>query len=93
MCCLILPEVTVLIATQMCIWFVRPFKDVFTGDVDKGDTVTDYMDQERDRGITITAAAISFFWNNHKINLIDTPGNFEWQTSLWSIKLVKYLAD
>ena len=37
MCCLILPEVTVLIATQMCIWFVRPFKDVFTGDVDKGD--------------------------------------------------------
>ena len=44
------------------------------GDVDKGDTVTDYMAQERDRGITITAAAISFVWNDHKINLIDTPG-------------------
>ena len=44
------------------------------GDVDDGDTVTDYMEQERERGITITAAAITFFWNKHKINLIDTPG-------------------
>ena len=44
------------------------------GDVDDGDTVTDYMEQERDRGITITSAAISFLWNKHKINLIDTPG-------------------
>ena len=44
------------------------------GDVDDGDTVMDYMDQERDRGITITSAAITFHWKKHKINLIDTPG-------------------
>ena len=46
-----------------------------TGDVDDGDTVMDYMAQERDRGITINSAAISFIWEHHKINLIDTPGN------------------
>lgn len=34
----------------------------------------DYMAQERDRGITINSAAITFHWNHHKINLIDTPG-------------------
>ena len=50
------------------------FKYIFIGDVDDGDTVTDYMDQERNRGITITSAVITFFWNKHKINLIDTPG-------------------
>ena len=47
---------------------------LFKGDVDDGDTVTDYMDQERERGITITSAAISFTWGKHIINLIDTPG-------------------
>jgi len=35
----------------------------------------DYMDQERERGITITSAAITFDWKNCKFNLIDTPGN------------------
>lgn len=45
-----------------------------TGDVDDGDTVMDYMEQERDRGITITSAAISFEWREHFVNLIDTPG-------------------
>ena len=43
-------------------------------DVDDGDTVTDYLRQERERGITITSAAVSFNWNEHRINLIDTPG-------------------
>ena len=47
---------------------------IFTGNVDDGDTVTDYMEQERDRGITITSAAVTFPWRKHKINLIDTPG-------------------
>ncbi|KAK9367951.1 P-loop containing nucleoside triphosphate hydrolase protein [Lipomyces kononenkoae] len=45
------------------------------GNVDEGDTVMDYLPAERDRGITITSAAISFDWNAHRINLIDTPGH------------------
>ena len=48
--------------------------EYFVGDVDDGDTIMDYMEQERERGITITSAAITFHWNKHKINLIDTPG-------------------
>ena len=43
-------------------------------DVDDGNTVMDYLAQERERGITINSAAISFHWLNHRINLIDTPG-------------------
>ncbi len=43
-------------------------------DVDDGDTVTDYMAQERERGITIQSAAVTFDWKDHRINLIDTPG-------------------
>ncbi|KAH7581423.1 Elongation factor G C-terminus [Nakaseomyces glabratus] len=52
------------------------------GDVDSGDTVTDFLPQERDRGITIQSAAISFQWHDSSrdnsprvINLIDTPGH------------------
>ena len=47
------------------------------GNVDDGNTVTDWMEQERERGITITAAAISAEWNEHLINLIDTPGHID----------------
>ncbi|KAL5008243.1 hypothetical protein ScPMuIL_013824 [Solemya velum] len=47
------------------------------GDVDDGDTVMDYMEQERARGITITSAAVTFHWNKHRINLIDTPGHVD----------------
>ena len=47
------------------------------GEVHDGDTVTDYMVQERERGITIKAAAISFGWKNHMLNLIDTPGHVD----------------
>ena len=47
------------------------------GNVDDGNTVTDWMEQERERGITITAASISAEWNEHLINLIDTPGHID----------------
>jgi len=47
------------------------------GRVDNGDTVMDFMPQERERGITISAAAISFYWKQHKVNLIDTPGHVD----------------
>jgi elongation factor G len=42
------------------------------GRVDSGDTVMDFLPQERERGITISSSAISFEWKNKKINLIDT---------------------
>lgn len=47
------------------------------GEVHSGDTTTDWMAQERERGITITSAAVTCFWKNHKINIIDTPGHID----------------
>lgn len=47
------------------------------GEVHEGTAVTDWMEQERERGITITAAAISSSWRDHQINIIDTPGHVD----------------
>jgi elongation factor G len=47
------------------------------GSVDDGTTVTDWMDQERERGITIVSASVTTIWKDHQINLIDTPGHID----------------
>ncbi len=47
------------------------------GEVHDGNTTTDYMAQERERGITITSAAVTCEWKDHRINIIDTPGHID----------------
>jgi len=47
------------------------------GSVDEGTTVTDWMEQERERGITIMSAAVTTFWKDYRINIIDTPGHID----------------
>lgn len=61
--------------TERILYFTgRTYK---IGEVHDGTAVMDFMDQERERGITITAAATSTEWNDHRINIIDTPGHVD----------------
>ena len=61
--------------TERILFYTRKIHRM--GEVDEGTTVTDWMEQERERGITITAASITCYWRDHQINIIDTPGHID----------------
>jgi elongation factor G len=59
------------------------------GEVHDGEATTDFMDQERERGITIQSAATSCFWNDHRFNIIDTPGHVDFTIEVYrSLKVL-----
>jgi elongation factor G len=59
------------------------------GEVHDGDTTTDFMDQERERGITIQSAATSCIWDDHRLNIIDTPGHVDFTIEVYrSLKVL-----
>ncbi len=59
------------------------------GEVHDGEATTDFMDQEQERGITIQSAATSCFWNDHRFNIIDTPGHVDFTIEVYrSLKVL-----
>ncbi len=59
------------------------------GEVHDGEATTDFMDQERERGITIQSAATSTFWDDHRMNIIDTPGHVDFTIEVYrSLKVL-----
>ncbi|MBN1410903.1 MAG: elongation factor G [Spirochaetales bacterium] len=61
--------------TERILYYTK--KSYKIGEVDDGEATMDWMTQEQERGITITAAATTCFWEDHQINIIDTPGHVD----------------
>ncbi len=60
-----------------------------TGEVHDGAATTDFMDQEQERGITIQSAATTCFWDDHRLNIIDTPGHVDFTVEVYrSLKVL-----
>nr|CAH8868536.1 unnamed protein product [Trichobilharzia regenti] len=81
--------------TERMLYYAR--RTHYLGEVDDGDTVTDCLPEERERGISIVTAAASLSWRNHTIHLLDTPGHvdftFEVERSLTVLDSVVIILD